>query len=143
FHELHTQFLAEAQRLLQPQLRPKYLAKLERHQDSAPKGPDPTPSVADGMRAVADFVQVPHVDLTDVTIPKSVISLVPESIARENTLLPLVKEGGVIKIAMSDPTDFNTIQKLQFVLNKDVCPISSPREQILEAIDRHYGMDQE
>src|SRR6266481_3813975 len=31
FHELHTQFLAEAQRLLQPQLRPKYLAKLERH----------------------------------------------------------------------------------------------------------------
>jgi hypothetical protein len=31
FHELHTQFLAEAQRLLQPQVRPKYLAKLERH----------------------------------------------------------------------------------------------------------------
>src|SRR5712664_2721496 len=31
FHELHSQFLAEAQRLLQPQLRPKYLAKLERH----------------------------------------------------------------------------------------------------------------
>ncbi len=31
FHELHTQFLAEAQRLLQPQVRPKYLVKLERH----------------------------------------------------------------------------------------------------------------
>jgi len=31
FHELHTQFLAEAQRLLQPQLRPRYVAKLERH----------------------------------------------------------------------------------------------------------------
>jgi hypothetical protein len=31
FHELHTQFLAEAQRLLQPQLRPRYLARLERH----------------------------------------------------------------------------------------------------------------
>jgi len=31
FQELHTQFLAEAQALLQPQLRPKYVARLERH----------------------------------------------------------------------------------------------------------------
>jgi hypothetical protein len=31
YHELHTQFLAEAQRLLQPQLKPRYIAKLERH----------------------------------------------------------------------------------------------------------------
>jgi Protein of unknown function (DUF4058) len=31
FHELHTQMLAEMQALLQPQLRPKYVARLERH----------------------------------------------------------------------------------------------------------------
>jgi hypothetical protein len=31
FEELHTQILAEAQALLQPQLRPKYIARLERH----------------------------------------------------------------------------------------------------------------
>ena len=31
FHELHTQMLAKAQVLLQPQLRPKYVARLERH----------------------------------------------------------------------------------------------------------------
>jgi hypothetical protein len=31
FNELHTQMLAKAQVLLQPQLRPKYVAKLERH----------------------------------------------------------------------------------------------------------------
>lgn len=31
FHELHTQMLASAQRLLQPQLRPNYIARLERH----------------------------------------------------------------------------------------------------------------
>jgi hypothetical protein len=31
FHELHTQMLSEAQALLQPQLRPKYVARLERH----------------------------------------------------------------------------------------------------------------
>ncbi len=31
FQELHTQMLAEIQALLQPQLRPKYVARLERH----------------------------------------------------------------------------------------------------------------
>lgn len=31
FHELHTQILSEAQAQLQPQLRPKYVALLERH----------------------------------------------------------------------------------------------------------------
>jgi hypothetical protein len=31
FQELHTQMLAEMQALLQPQLRPKYVARLERH----------------------------------------------------------------------------------------------------------------
>ncbi len=36
FQELHTQFLAEAQGLLQPQLRPKYVAKLELDEDALP-----------------------------------------------------------------------------------------------------------
>src|SRR5947209_11057600 len=31
FQELHTQMLAEMQAMLQPQLRPKYVARLERH----------------------------------------------------------------------------------------------------------------
>src|SRR5207244_12246581 len=31
FQELHTQMLAEMQALLQPQLRPRYVARLERH----------------------------------------------------------------------------------------------------------------
>jgi hypothetical protein len=31
FHEIHTQFLTHAQIQLQPQLRPKYVARLERH----------------------------------------------------------------------------------------------------------------
>jgi hypothetical protein len=31
FAELHTQMLAQMQALLQPQLRPKYVARLERH----------------------------------------------------------------------------------------------------------------
>ena len=81
---------------------------------------------------------IPYVDLTGVTIPPSVIDLVAESVARENTVIPLAYEDGAITVVTADPTDLDTMQKLQFILNKDIRPLRSSREQIVEAIDRHY-----
>jgi type IV pilus assembly protein PilB len=82
---------------------------------------------------------IPYIDLTDMTIPPSVIDLVPESVARENTVFPLADEDGAIKLVTADPTDFDTMQKLQFILNKDLRPVLSSHEQIVDAINRHYG----
>jgi type IV pilus assembly protein PilB len=91
------------------------------------------------MSAIAEFHGLQFVDLTEVTIPAAVVELVPESVARENMVLPLAQENGALKIIMSDPSDFDTVQKLQFILNKDIQPVLAPREQIVEAINRHYG----
>lgn len=93
----------------------------------------------DVMSAVAEFHGMQFVDLTNVTIPASVIELVPESVARENVVLPMSQDEGALKIIISDPSDFDTLQKLQFILNKDITPVLAPREQIVEAINRHYG----
>jgi type IV pilus assembly protein PilB len=82
---------------------------------------------------------IPYIDLTDKTIPPSVIALVSESLARESTVLPLAYEDGALTLATADPTDFDTMQKLQFILNKELRPVRSSREQIVEAINRHYG----
>ena len=82
---------------------------------------------------------IPYIDLTDVTIPPSVIDLIPESVARENTVLPLAYEDGVVTLVTADPTDLDTMQKLVFILNKALRPVLSSREQIALAIDRHYG----
>jgi type IV pilus assembly protein PilB len=82
---------------------------------------------------------IPSINLTEVTIPRSVIDLVPESVARENNVLPLAYEDGAIKIVTADPADFDTMQKLQFILKKELRPVLSSREQIVEAINRHYG----
>src|SRR5262249_33916360 len=81
------------------------------------------------MSAVAEFHGLQFVDLTEVTIPAAVVELVPESVARENVVLPMSQENGALKIIMSDPSDFDTVQKLQFILNKDIQPVLAPREQ--------------
>lgn len=91
------------------------------------------------MTAIAEFHGLQFIDLTEVTIPAAVVELVPESVARENIVLPLAQDNGALKIIMSDPSDFDTVQKLQFILNKDIQPVLAPREQIVEAINRHYG----
>src|SRR4051794_15084793 len=91
------------------------------------------------MSAVAEHHGLQFVDLTEVTIPPAVIELVPESVARENVILPMSQDNGALKIIMSDPSDFDTLQKLQFILNKDIQPVLAAREQIVEAINRHYG----
>jgi type IV pilus assembly protein PilB len=94
------------------------------------------------MTAVAEFHGLQFIDLAEVTIPPAVVELVPESVARENVVLPLSQDNGALKIIMSDPSDFDTVQKLQFILNKDIQPVLAPREQIVEAINRHYGQSE-
>jgi type IV pilus assembly protein PilB len=91
------------------------------------------------MEAIAEFHNLQFVNLDEVEIPKSVIELVPESVARENVVLPLSLDGNVLKIITSDPTNYDVIQKLTFILNKDVQPVLADHEQIREAINRHYG----
>jgi len=91
------------------------------------------------MAAVGEHSGMQSVSLLNVTIPPSVIELVPESVARENVVIPLSQENGTLKIVVHDPTDFDTIQKLQFILNKEIQPVLAAREQIVEAINRHYG----
>jgi len=93
----------------------------------------------DVISAIAEFHGMPFVNLENMTIPASVIELVPESVARENVILPLAQENGALKLITSDPSDFETMQKLQFILNKDIQPVLALREQIVEAINRHYG----
>ena len=40
---------------------------------------------------------------------------------------------------MSDPSDCELVLKLQFTLNSEIQPVLATRDQIIEAINRHYG----
>ena len=93
----------------------------------------------DIMNAIAEHSGLKSVNLTDMTIPPAIIELVPESVARENVVIPLSQDEGMLQIVMSDPSDFETVTKLQFILNKDIQPVLAPKEQIIAAINRHYG----
>jgi type IV pilus assembly protein PilB len=91
------------------------------------------------MLAVAEEHGLDYVDLKEVTIPDEVIELVPESVARENTVIPMSIEDDKLKVIVSDPMDIETFEKLRFILAKTIEIALAPRETIIENINRYYG----
>jgi len=91
------------------------------------------------MKAKAEQFGMEFVQLNEIEIPVSVVEKVPESLARENILMPMSEEGGVIKVIMHNPNDFETVDKLRFVLNKEIEVALASKQAILEAINHYYG----
>ena len=90
-------------------------------------------------KAMAEQNGLEYVRLAEITVPPSIVELVPESVARENAILPLSEEDGGLRVVVSDPDDFETFEKLRFILNRPIEPVLAPRDSIVEAINRHYG----
>ena len=90
-------------------------------------------------QAIAEFYKFEYIDLATIRIPDHVIQLVPESVARENKIIPVSDEDETIKVLVSDPFDIETIEKLRFILNRKVETALAPQEQIQEAINKYYG----
>lgn len=91
------------------------------------------------MRCLAEQHDYDFIDLNNVPIPPAIVELVPESVARENAVIPFSEEDGKLKVVVSDPLDFETFDKLQFILNRKVEIALSTKEGITEAINRNYG----
>jgi type IV pilus assembly protein PilB len=92
------------------------------------------------MDALGKAYRLKVVELSGMSVPQDVIELLPESVARENTIFPLSEMGSALRLATSDPTDMELQEKLRFILNRDVEMSLAPRQQIVEAINRHYGL---
>lgn len=99
-------------------------------------------SPEDVCRAMAQEHGRDYINLDEMQIPNAVIELVPESVARDNVIIPLAEEEDYLKVIMSDPDDIDTIEKLRFILNRRVEIALAPREAIVEAINKYYGQSE-
>ena len=91
------------------------------------------------MRARAKYNRMEYVDLSKIEIPEVVIELMPEAVARENNVIPMAETDSGLKVLMSKPGDVDTIEKLRFILNRDVTVALATRSSIALAINRMYG----
>jgi type IV pilus assembly protein PilB len=83
------------------------------------------------------------VDLSQTQISSAVIQLVPESMARENLVIPMsLDDSGALVVALHDPMRYDVLDKLRFIVNKEIKVVVASKESIQQAINRHYGQSE-
>lgn len=87
-----------------------------------------------------DLLPAEHltVRLDGADLPLDAVELVPESVARENRVVPLAATNMTLYLAAADPTVPVMIQRLEFILNRNIVPIRAGADEIDRAIEAHY-----
>ena len=93
-------------------------------------------------KAVAEYNHYEFIDLTDIEVPEDAIKLMTAGTARENNVVPISTDGVSVKLAVADPSDFGMIQKLSFIMNKEIVPVVASLDQILELINKVYPQEE-
>ncbi len=93
------------------------------------------------LKATAEIMQVPYVDLTNSPIDPQAISLISESIARRYSILPYRFDPKVqtLYIAISDPFNTNLTEFLEKKIGKKINLALGAAEDIAKGIDSFYS----
>jgi hypothetical protein len=100
--------------------------------------------LAGNVEHIRRFLPPQNIDVTlaGYTLTRELLELMPESVARENMAVLLEGNGRELKLAMADPRDYDTIEKLTFILNKDIEPVQVSQDEIAAAIECCYGQSE-
>ena len=79
------------------------------------------------------------VRLSDVRLDDEVISAVPRHIAKRYKVIPVFRHGHSITVALSDPSDLDTIDSLTHLLKADITVNVASEEDIEAALAKYYG----
>lgn len=81
-------------------------------------------------------MEVVHVDPAE--IGGELKALIPAEDARKFSVVPLAKSGDTLTVALSDPLNYDTLERLRYVLKCNVEGVVAPRQEIAAALETLY-----
>jgi MSHA biogenesis protein MshE len=100
-------------------------------------------SEADLHRCLAEYLDIPFVDLAHMNLDAKVVSLLPETHARRYRALVLKQDAHGLLVGMADPTDLFAFDELSRLLGKPVRLALAKEAALLRAIDVVYRRSDE
>jgi type IV pilus assembly protein PilB len=97
----------------------------------------------DLVRTLARQVGLEFVDLSDHHIDASVVSLIPESLARRYQALPIGWEDQRLVVAMADPSNVFAVDDIRAITGADIKSVVATSTQLTDTIDRYHRLDSE
>jgi len=97
--------------------------------------------ITPGQVAQAKAAQfgVEFVNLGEMRLTDEVISAVPRHIAKKYNVVPIFRHDNTVTVALSDPSDLDTLDSLRHLLNVEVEPRVASPDDIEEALGKYYG----
>src|SRR3989344_2097391 len=71
------------------------------------------------LQLKSDFFHIPLASLDQLEVSKDVSDLIPASTLRTYRIVPFAKSGRTVKVAISDPTNLQILEALQFLAKKN------------------------
>jgi len=93
----------------------------------------------DVYTALGDQLGVPYVSLSYYSVDPDVISMVPEQLARQHTIIPLFRVRGSLTLGMADPLNIAVIDQVVRSTGLEIEPSICSEAEIERAIDHYYG----
>ena len=81
---------------------------------------------------------LPFVELTNYLIEPEIIDLVPEGLARKHLLIPILRIGDNLTVAMVDPSDVFALDELHMKTGFSIEPALATETEVKKALDQHY-----
>ena len=100
-------------------------------------------SADDISRSLAAQAQMHWIDLSAVVIPPEIISQISATDARRFKVIPVTFGESGLVLAISDPLDVDTIDSLNFLLQRDLELVCTSPEKIRQALIKYYGTAEE
>jgi type IV pilus assembly protein PilB len=82
---------------------------------------------------------LPLVDLTNYLIDPEIIDLIPEGLARKHLLIPILRIGDDLTVAMADPSDVFALDELHMKTGLNIEPALAVETEVKKALDQHYS----
>jgi len=91
------------------------------------------------LQCLADYFNLPYVDLDTYLIDEAVVKTISEEMARRHMFIPLFKIGSALTVAMTNPLNLLALDELRNKVKTDVEIAISTEKKIKKAIEQHYG----
>ncbi len=88
-------------------------------------------------------VNIEYADLSKVAVPKEILNLIPEHIARKFQAVPISLDNTTLIVAMIDPQDVETIELIKRKTGYVVKPQLTTQDDINRVLDQYTGLQAE
>ena len=93
---------------------------------------------ADLTAMLAQHYGMEVMDLKKYEIPEEVIQALTPDIIHHYNVVPVMRHGDTLTVAMSDPSDLETLDSIRYYLGRDVEAVVADEAQIRQIIDKYY-----